>query len=115
MEMPAIHKALEECPDAIQKAAVKVSEAKAALDNAKRAAEKARAMAVINNQNAKNQTVLNALVENDSLVEQAEAEIIRCNAEYLIALSKHEKEKDTFDSAKKEANIIVVQMRSFPS
>jgi len=112
MELAAIHKALEECPDAIQKAAEKVAEAKKALDNAKRNAEMARATATINNQNAKNQMILNALVENDSGVREAEAEIIRCNAEYLIEISKHEAEKDRFDSAKKEANMIVAEIRS---
>jgi hypothetical protein len=115
VNLQEIHTVLSEGPSRIEQAAKAVAEARAALDRSKRACDKARAMATINHQTAKNQTILNALVENDSLVDQAEAEVIKCHAEYLIAQSKHELAKDQFDAAKKESNLMEAEMRSFAS
>lgn len=114
-DLSTILRNLAETPSRIEQAANEVSAKKAALDRAKREAEKARAMAIINHQNSKNQTILNALVDMDSAVDAAEAAVIKAHAEYLIAISKHEREKDNFDAAKKESNLIEAEMRSFSS
>lgn len=115
MELSEIQTALAEGAHKIFAAAMEVQEKRTNLDRAKREVDKARAMAVINNQNAKNQTVLNALVENDTAVSSAENEVITAHGDYLSAIARHEREKDTFDAAKKAANMIEAEMRSFGS
>lgn len=114
-DLSSIHQTLAETPSLIEQAANQVAEAKAALDKAKREAEKARAMATVNHQNAKNQTILQALVDLDTGVDQAEAKVIEAHGAYLAAVAGHERAKDDFDAAKKESNLIEAEMRSFGS
>jgi hypothetical protein len=115
MDLQAIHTTLAQAPSRIESAARDVAEKRNALHHARIAAEKARAMATINHQNAKNQMVLSALVETDTSVGEAEAKVIEAHGEWLIAFSKHERAKDEFDAAKKESNLMEAEMRSFPS
>lgn len=113
-EISSVLSALSQCPALIQEEAKKVVEATTAHDRAKRAVEKARAMAIINHQNAKNQMVLSALVDNDPAVDEAEAAVTKAKGDYLSAVAAHERQKDEFDSAKKQANLLEAEMRSFP-
>ncbi|MDB5344211.1 MAG: hypothetical protein JWP89_2588 [Schlesneria sp.] len=114
-DLSDIHRTLAETPSLIEQAANEVATQRAALDRAKREAEKARAMATINHQNAKNQTILQALVDLDSGVGSAEAAVIEAHGAYLAAIARHERCKDDFDAAKKESNLIEAEMRSFSS
>ncbi len=115
MDLQTIHEQLAHGPSLIEQAAVLVAQKKEALDRARRAAEKARAEATITHQGAKNQTLLQALVESSWQVDKADAEVITANSEYLIAVSKHERAKDEFDAAKKNSNLMEAEMRSFAS
>jgi hypothetical protein len=115
IDLSTIHTTLAETPSLIEQAANEVASKKAALDKAKREAEKARAMATVNHQNAKNQAILQALVDLDTGVDLAEAAVIEAHGAYLSAIARHERNKDEFDAAKKESNLIEAEMRSFGS
>jgi len=112
-DLSTIHQTLARTPSLIEQAANEVALKKAALDRAKREAEKARAMAVINHQDAKNQTILQALVDLDTGVGLADAAVIEAHGAYLSSIARHERCKDDFDAAKKESNLIEAEMRSF--
>ena len=113
MDLSSIHESLAQGPALIEQAALKVSETRTALEQAKREVEKAKARATIRNQDAKNQSILNAHVIMDPEVDAAEAQAIKCHADYLVAVSRHERAKDEFDSAKKNSNLLEAEMRSY--
>ena len=116
MDIQSIHKALAEGPHNIQQAAESVVQAKQALDLAKREVERSKANVIVSKgDSAKNTTILNALVVMDEAVGLAEATVIEKNAAYMMAVARHERAKDEFDSAKKNANLMEAEMRSFAS
>lgn len=112
MELSTIHQRLSEGPSLIESAAQLVAERKRALDEAKRQVEKAKASAVLQHQDAKNQSVLNAHVVNDPAVDAAEAEAIKAHGEYLVAVAKHDRQVNEFDAVRKQANLVDSSIRS---
>ena len=59
--------------------------------------------------------LMQANVEIDPVVDRMEAAVITATSEWMIAVSKWERQKDEFDAAKKNANLIEAEMRSFAS
>lgn len=113
MDLSTIHQRLEQGPSDIETAANAVVVAKRALDEAKKQVERAKASVTIREGSAaKNQSILNALVVMDPDVDQAEAAVIQKNADYLMAVARHERQKDEFDAVRKQANLLETSIRS---
>lgn len=111
-----IHRTLAEGPSAIEQAANVVAQKKADLDNAKRQLGKAEAVATFANRDtAKNQSILQAIVTLDPDVDREGAAVVLAQKDYLLAVARHERAKDDFDAAKKQANMMEAEMRSFGS
>lgn len=114
MDISTIHQRLENGPNNIYRAALDAVEKKKQHDLAKRAIEKAKAAVIIAKGNeAKNQSVLNAYVIMNPAVDEAEANAIAKNADYLMAEALREKEQNVFDAVKKECNLLEAEMRNF--
>lgn len=116
MQPHEIHQLLAEGPAAIETAANDVAEKKAALDEAKRKLAKAEALATFaNKDNAKNTSILQAIVTLDPEVDLASAALVVAQKEYLLSVSRHERAKDNLDVAKKHSNLIEAETRAFGS
>lgn len=116
MDLSTLHDRLSTGPSLIEKAAQDVSEKRKALDTAKKDLERSKALVIVREGGkAKNQSILNANVVMDPEVDKAEAKVIEAHANYLIAMSKHDRQKDDFDAAKKHSNLMEAEMRSFGS
>lgn len=114
MDLSSIHESLAKSPHKIEQAALDIVLKKQALDQAKRQLERCKANVIISKgDSAKNQSVLNALVISDPDVERWEGAVIEANAAHMMAIARHEKARDEFDSTKKNANLIEAEMRSF--
>lgn len=102
---------LAQAPSLIEQAANEVAAKKASLDSAKRGVERARALATIKRKDDKNQMLMKANVEIDPVVDRMEAAVITATSDWMIAVSKWERQKNEFDAARKEANLIETEMR----
>lgn len=96
---------LEQAPARLAAQAVNVSIARESLSIAKHKLEIAKSNAVIANQQAKNQKILDAYVVVDEEVKQCQEKCILARGEFEIQQIAHGKLYDTFLSARKIAGM----------
>lgn len=92
---------LETAPENIRLAAEKVAQTRTALDRAKHQEKVAVAKATIRHQGAKNQKILEAMVEQDPEVIAQVAATITAQGEYERAKIAHDHQYNLFVSARK--------------
>lgn len=108
-----IVKTLEESPSRLATLAETVREKRTVLDIAKHKVKIAKAKATVKNApEAKNQKVLEAMVEFDEDVMREERELITAQANYEIAEIAHRKQYDYFVSARKLAGLDQKELRA---
>lgn len=99
-------------PENIRVAGVKMVQARKQLDKAKLQEKAAVANVIVKNTDAKNQKVLDAIIDNDDVVIAQRLVIIEAQAEYEIAKINHEHQNDLFTSARKIGGMDEKELRA---
>lgn len=103
---------LQDSPALLASAAEELARCRKAVELATHHWGVARSAATINHQEAKNQTILNALVNNDLQVQRHAIEIIEAEAAYQVAKIKHDEIYNRFISARKLAGIDPMELQA---
>jgi len=107
--MTRVTKILQDSPENIRKESEEVAGKRALLDQANRNLRVAEAMATVKYQDAKNQSVLKALIIQDADVQKWEGEVITRLAEYKLAEINLIKAENQFTSARKLASLQITE------